>query len=426
MTYQSKTDFQSVLAAAGFFQFFICILLAVAIPKATTISLAVLVCGSMFLVLIQGGVRSLKLRDLPLWLFVLAWLPLLVGASGFWSPDPSAAAIAAVSLGFAMLAFAVVASSTCLVAASVQSGCQSGFLVGVSLAVCLAAIDFVGNQWLTRWVFSTWPSLHEAGTKHVVFQDGKAVAVSVATANRRAIALICIMPAFLYCIVRRGFSASFLISIVGLTAFAALLVSTHSLTTQMAFSIGAITFVAATYLPRLARSSMAFIWTTVWLLTVPVTIGMAEMRLQDAKWLPFSSMERVRIWSAVAWDVLDKPVFGHGVGAKSLREDPTERSTVSAVGKPVPIHHPHNGYLQVWHELGVVGALAFMAFGFWLLRLIDQLRDNIRPYFLSLFGICAAVTSTGFGMWQHWHLSAFALGAAILWIVTQDDQIDQQ
>jgi O-antigen ligase len=77
---------------------------------------------------------------------------------------------------------------------------------------------------------------------------------------------------------------------------------------------------------------------------------------------------------------------------------------------PGIVLHPHNGPLQIWLELGAVGAVAAAAF--WGLALA-RLSRPAPSLAAAATAACAAVyllSSVNFGVWQEWWL---ALGALI-------------
>lgn len=114
--------------------------------------------------------------------------------------------------------------------------------------------------------------------------------------------------------------------------------------------------------------------------------------------VPLSYAQRMGYWShAVDW-IGDRPLRGWGLDA----------SRMFAPGIEL---HPHDGALQVWLELGVVGAVAAAAF--WSVTLLRLVRPR-RHAVAAATAACAAVYllfgAINFGIWQEWWL---ALGALI-------------
>jgi len=107
---------------------------------------------------------------------------------------------------------------------------------------------------------------------------------------------------------------------------------------------------------------------------------------------------RMVYWSHTIDWIGDRPVRGWGLEAGR------------AMGPGIQLH-PHNGALQVWLDLGLVGAAAAAAF--WGLSLVRLSRE--KPD-LAMTGVAGSAVTyvlfawVNYGMWQGWWL---ALGALI-------------
>jgi exopolysaccharide production protein ExoQ len=127
------------------------------------------------------------------------------------------------------------------------------------------------------------------------------------------------------------------------------------------------------------------------------------------------SKERVALWQSFSFAVRAKPVIGSGFGV-------SPRMPETAVAKKVPkkhrrmlnIGHPHNAVLQIWVELGAVGAVIFLVIAFLILQAVWRLPHLVRSASLALMAGAAPVALVGHGAWQGWW--AASLGAAIIWM----------
>jgi O-antigen ligase len=148
--------------------------------------------------------------------------------------------------------------------------------------------------------------------------------------------------------------------------------------------------------PRaLAAVAVAFCLATPALIWLARQSGVYEP-LQQA--VPLSWSMRMGYWShAVDW-IGDHPFRGWGLDA----------SRMFAPGIQL---HPHNADLQIWLELGALGAVATAAFWWLAVRGLARRTPDLA--------VCAVVASTGvyllfgglnFGVWQEWWL---ALGALV-------------
>ncbi|CAN7247339.1 hypothetical protein LJR225_001115 [Phenylobacterium sp. LjRoot225] len=119
-------------------------------------------------------------------------------------------------------------------------------------------------------------------------------------------------------------------------------------------------------------------------------------RLEQDVQLSWSA--RMSYWSRTLDWIEAQPVRGWGVDASR------------AMGPGIQLH-PHNGALQVWLELGLIGAVAAAAF--WGLSLMRLSRGASNLGMAGVAGSTAAYIMfawVNFGLWQQWWL---ALGALI-------------
>ena len=129
----------------------------------------------------------------------------------------------------------------------------------------------------------------------------------------------------------------------------------------------------------------------------------------------YSALHRLHIWHFTARRVAEKPILGWGMDA--ARRIPGGDKKLPGGGKVMGMH-PHNATLQVWLELGAVGALfaAILAFALWwsASALTDlAARTPATAMLLSAF----TVANLSFGIWQTWWIAVLATSAAI-WSVT--------
>lgn len=117
---------------------------------------------------------------------------------------------------------------------------------------------------------------------------------------------------------------------------------------------------------------------------------------------PLSWSQRMDYWShAVRW-TRDHPLRGWGLDAS--------RSFAPGIKL-----HPHDAALQVWLELGFVGAVCVAAF--WAILLLRLSRRT--PDLAIAAGVAAAVSyltfaAVSFGVWQEWWLATGAIAAAFV------------
>lgn len=141
--------------------------------------------------------------------------------------------------------------------------------------------------------------------------------------------------------------------------------------------------------------------------------------LGSVQWLPFSMGHRVAIWHHVAGLALERPFFGWGLEASRVLSGfaNVQAGPVHGTVELLPLH-PHNAPLQIWLELGGIGALLALAMAWVLLRAIGKLDRAAQLFAYPLFACGLFMSGTAYGAWQTWWMSGFLTAAAaflILW-----------
>jgi O-antigen ligase len=117
--------------------------------------------------------------------------------------------------------------------------------------------------------------------------------------------------------------------------------------------------------------------------------------------LPASWAQRVGYWSHAADWIGDKPLRGWGLDA----------SRMFAPGIQL---HPHDDALQIWLELGLIGAVAAAAFwGLTLARLSRPKADLTTTATAASAAVYLLFGGVNFGVWQEWWLALGALVAVL-------------
>jgi O-antigen ligase len=125
---------------------------------------------------------------------------------------------------------------------------------------------------------------------------------------------------------------------------------------------------------------------------------------------------RIAIWGSVSTLIGDKFLIGHGFDAArfvgqtaGLVPDPSGKTSFL---------HPHNGMLQIWLELGLVGVGLLLAVAISVVRQILKCSPG-RTALAAVAGTLSASTTIwllSYGVWQGWWLAVLglALSAVIL------------
>ena len=95
--------------------------------------------------------------------------------------------------------------------------------------------------------------------------------------------------------------------------------------------------------------------------------------------LPLSGMNRLITWKFTSQKIMEKPLLGWGLRTSRILPGGGEKYDVVRVRENgrrdvvsrdffVPLH-PHNQFLQIWLELGALGAVAFALAGVFIIRI---------------------------------------------------------
>jgi O-antigen ligase len=117
---------------------------------------------------------------------------------------------------------------------------------------------------------------------------------------------------------------------------------------------------------------------------------------------------RAEIWNAVSHFSLDSPIFGHGLHATRLAGPVPIQNLYYP---PAPIWHPHNGFLQIWGDLGLVGVVcaAGVIGAGW--RLAARVREEIAPTVVASFSLLTLAFVSTHAIWSTWWLGFIACNA---------------
>ncbi len=162
--------------------------------------------------------------------------------------------------------------------------------------------------------------------------------------------------------------------------------------------------------------------TTRRLAIAAVVIGFVAMPLIP-HWPPFyrlfadraldgSVWHRTEIWAFVAERISERPLLGWGLNA--AREMPGGKDFLQPGVEKLPLH-PHNAVLQLWLELGAVGAAIGAAIAILAFHHATS-PDHSRATRIAMTAAAAAaltVAATAYGLWQGWWMSALWLVAAL-------------
>lgn len=196
---------------------------------------------------------------------------------------------------------------------------------------------------------------------------------------------------------------------------------------RVALLLGAATFALALLWPRAAPRVLGAAVAVAVLAAplVPAALPPVEDLVRQAPNLPPSLYHRVSIWQVTVRHLAEAPVAGHGFDTARAfygAETQKEQTLADAAGvvrwtsqyEPIPLH-PHNGILQVWLELGAVGALFGLAVLLALVRGIAAAAASGVDRALACGALVTGlfIASVSFGLWQSWWMCGLWLMGAL-------------
>lgn len=135
--------------------------------------------------------------------------------------------------------------------------------------------------------------------------------------------------------------------------------------------------------------------------------------------LPLSWIERVEMWQKTTKLIAYRPIFGIGFNASEA----TNNHPILQEGVKIQLH-PHNMFLQMWLELGILGVLLFALF---LNSIFNKITTISRPLVLySYLGLINAIFVLGlisFGISQTWLICSFFLAINLIKLIALEDEL---
>jgi O-antigen ligase len=197
-------------------------------------------------------------------------------------------------------------------------------------------------------------------------------------------------------------SSGLLVALVGSATF----MSEHQ-SSMVALVAAGVVLALHNYAPRAAIAAVIVGWLGATFLVVPAVRTAYAANLHKAEWLMVNARARIVLWEVTARNVSLAPVFGIGWSASATVDSQFVAPPLTAgdVVKHSPNHHAHNVYLQVWYELGVLGALAFSALGLSVLAAISRFDSATRGLALSCFVSAAVIGAFSWGIAQSWYMA---------------------
>jgi hypothetical protein len=190
--------------------------------------------------------------------------------------------------------------------------------------------------------------------------------------------------------------------------------------TVLGLATGALTWAALRWLPARAGIGLAGAALLSALVLAPVEGDILARAMPDAlhqRLAASSTRARVAIARSFGAAVAADPWRGAGYGTSGrFQEAPVAARIEPEMREMLAVGHPHNSFLQVWAELGIVGAALAALVMVLTLRALGPWPAPARAAALALFAAAGVVAFVEHGAWQAWWTAG--VGAAIAWLRT--------
>jgi O-antigen ligase len=334
-------------------------------------------------------------------LALLGWL----GVSALWSIEPWRAAELALRLAGFVLLGAMAARAMALTPPAALRLVAPALVLGVALGAALALGDGLSGHAVRAWV---------RGLDEIPWNMGFGAKPAISL-------LALLLPLAVF---GAGLRWLLAMALAGLALAAALVVPAEGarLALLAALAAGVLALRLGPWVARGLGVGLAGA-----ILAAPWLVGAALSWQPNLERLPLSAAHRVITWEFAAARIAERPVLGWGgeasrslPGADALiPEAVLERHGLNAPftrlyfrvteGRMLQLH-PHNMALQLWLELGVVGALL----GASLAVAAGLALAAHGPAGAGAFAAGIVTAMTGYGVWQEWWIGLVLVAAAVL------------
>lgn len=328
---------------------------------------------------------------------------------------------AAATLGLVVAGF-LIASSFLLRDPRETRVLAKSALAGLVLGVAFLLLELVCDEPIKRYIANHVILLFDVAPKKVVVVDGEIVDVKASVLNRNVTSLVLLLiPGLLFtsALAARTARHAVLATLVLVAAICVLI--SESGTSLVAFVLGALVLGASALSLKATRVGLMVAWTIAMVFAVPLSALPYDLGWNRWTWLPPASVAaRFYIWKHMADEVGTNPVTGLGIrGARGLKlqlpADPKMLREADPVADGRRVPHPHNIFLQIWLELGAIGAALALGLGLAALWQIGTLPALVQAGANGLFAVSATVGASGFDLWQTWLFGSYVFAwAAIL------------
>lgn len=334
-----------------------------------------------------------RLRLFPVYAIPMGLIGAFIAYSAIgigWSPDPEAAQKQVIQFSYAMLPMALACGALSIVRPAMRRFIGWGFLGGVLIGMGLVVYDVQYDAVLHRMIYGTETSF------------------DINNFHRALVGLaLLVFPAALvaYRLRQAALAVFFPLGYLGVTF------QSTSETALAGVATGILVWFISWHRPRLGGWLVGAAFAVLVLGAVPIAMLLGQSGLIEQEALMLSARHRIELWVYTATQVMEMPLLGHGIEASQATfPRAVEISAILSAGNTMQHQHAHSMFLQVWFELGLVGALLLTAFGLWLVYAASRLDGAARAVSLASFAVAVTMLSvTSFSAWHTWFICSQGL-----------------
>ena len=181
----------------------------------------------------------------------------------------------------------------------------------------------------------------------------------------------------------------------------------------LAMLVGTCVLFFAMYQAVLARWALVLLIGLGCFFIVPISTLLPLIPQEITGQLFDSALARIKIWTVTSQHILDEPLIGHGIDAsKGLQTNVGDG--FFQPGVTVVSHHPHNIFLQIWLDFGMIGALLWGGLLLMMTYRVYNAHEVAQPYIIAASFCSLMMLSTTFSLLQAWWLSGHIVTALML------------
>jgi O-antigen ligase len=343
---------------------------------------------------------------------LVVWMLLSV----LWTPErrPAFAAIALYTAVVPATLVAIVCAGH--IPAALRRPVALAFVVAVAVAAWVSLEEMLTDHFLRR-ALNTYIPLTRPRSVVARTDNGWILALHSFVTNKNVAALMFMFwPALLISRVLTGRPVEKGLRIATVVALAiAVKLSDHE-SSKLALVVSALVFLIALWSRRIAFGLVAFGWIAATLLIVPASLTAYKFGAYKIEQIQDSGRHRLVIWGQTSERILKKPLLGYGLASTRVIDETAEAPAKALIpGTNIPSGtnvHSHNMFLQVWHEIGAIGALLMMLAGLPVLGWLRTRSDHAAPYLLAAFTTAVCIASFSWSLVAVWYVASFGFMAA--------------